>query len=346
MMDANSFRAAVEVLRGGRVESIHCAAAVAVDGRGLILGSMGDPELPVYWRSAAKPFQALPLVDSGGARSFDLSEKELALACASHSGEERHVALATAMLERDGISVEDLQCGAHRPWTRSASRALTAAGRQPTALHNNCSGKHAAMLMLALHLNGSKQEYLHPESPGQQAILASLADVSGLQAADVGLAVDGCSAPTFRAPLVNLAAAYATLAGALANPQANPALGRIARAMTAHPGIVAGEGRLDTRIMESNPGRLIAKVGAEGIYGVAAITKRGPLGLALKIADGDSDRARNALAVDLLYSLEALDAEQHGALLSCFPREIYNRSGLEVGQLRVNLGGCWSGEAK
>ena len=335
----DSFSPVIEILRGGQVESLHGAAAVVVDGSGRMVAQLGDPELPVYWRSAAKPFQAWPLVQSGAADHFALSSEELALACASHGGEARHLAVVTEMLARGGFSADDLQCGPQLPMTEAAARDLLCAGRKPTALHNNCSGKHAGMLLLSRHLQADPGAYLQPEAPVQTAIRDALVRIAGAGDMAITMAVDGCSAPTFRLPLASLARSYAHLAASLSNSNGNghAGLARLARAMTENPGMVAGEGRLDTALMEAAPGTLIAKLGAEGIYAIGLAGGAAPLGLAVKIADGDADRARTALVLALLDWLGALSGEALETLRSLFPGEIYNRRGLQVGTIKVRL---------
>jgi L-asparaginase II len=332
-----AFSHIIEISRGGHVESIHGAAAVVVNARGGVVAQLGDPDLMVYWRSAAKPFQAWPLVESGAADHFSLSTEELALACASHGGEERHVAVAAAMLQRGGFTEDDLQCGPHPPMTRPAAHALLRAGQKPTSLHNNCSGKHAGMLLLTRHLKADTASYLHPEAPAQALIRSAVARITGCDEKDIQVAVDGCSAPTYRLSLKSLALSYARLADSLGNGTAEPGLARVAQAMTGHPGTVAGQGRLDTALMEAAPGVLVAKLGAEGIYAVALAGGEEPLGLALKIADGDSDRARTALILSLLERLGGIDSKAMERLQKQFPAEIYNRLGTQVGSVQVKL---------
>jgi len=312
-----------------------------VTGEGRILHSLGDHSVPVYWRSAAKPFQALPLVESGAADRYALTAAEIALICASHGGEDRHLQVARRILGRSGFSAGDLQCGAHPPMTAAAAFELVRQGREPSALHNNCSGKHGGMLLLTRHLSGDPSRYLEEQAPAQKAILAALGRVTGFTSAQIGQAVDGCSAPTFRLPLAALAQAYARLAAALVAPESDPALARIARAMTVHPALVAGEGRLDTLLMEAAPGRIIAKLGAEGIYAMAVTTGSQPLGIAFKIADGDADRARTAVALAILGRLALLPDTALATLEERFPGEIYNRRMQAIGKIMVNLPGEW-----
>ena len=340
-MTPQAFHPLVTVSRGGEVESCHSVAVAVVAGDGRMLHSLGDGSVPVYCRSAAKPFQALPLVESGAADRFSLTTPELALICASHGGEARHLEVATRILARNGFGREDLQCGAHAPMTAAAARDLIALGEEPTTLHNNCSGKHGGMLLLTHHLGGDPLTYLEPGAPAQRAILATMARVSGVDPEKIGQAVDGCSAPTFRLPLDALARAYARLATALADPKTDPALARIGKAMARHPFLVAGEGRLDTLLMVAAPGKIIAKLGAEGIYAMALTTGNQPLGIAFKIADGDAERARSAVALALLRRLRLLPEPALADLEQQFPSDIYNRRKRVIGNTQVNLPEKW-----
>jgi L-asparaginase II len=336
-----AFHPLVTVSRGGEIESYHSVAAVIVAGDGRVLHALGDGDVPIYWRSAAKPFQALPLVESGAADRFSLTTEELALICASHGGESCHLKVARQILGHNGFGPEDLQCGAHAPMTAAAARELVIRGEEPETLHNNCSGKHGGMLLLTHHLGGDPDSYLESGAPAQNAILAAISRVSGVASEQIGQAVDGCSAPTFRLPLEALARSYARLAAALAVPKTDPALARIGRAMTRHPLLVAGEGRLDTLLMEAAPGKIVAKLGAEGVYAMAVTTGNQPLGIAFKIADGDADRARTAVALALLRRLRLLPEAALADLEKSFPREIYNRRKRVIGHIKVNLPEKW-----
>ena len=333
-LDARGFETVVEVTRGGRVESIHLGAAAVCDAGGARLAWIGDPDLPVWWRSTAKPFQAVPLLVSGAAERFAVSDAELALVCASHSGEPEHVAAVGGLLRRAGLVPEQLGCGAHAPYHAPSAAALLRRGESPTVLHNNCSGKHAGMLLQCLHLGSDPARYLEPDHPVQRAILANVARHAGVEPGGIEMAIDGCSAPTFALPLAALARAYAALAVALSG-RGDADLGRIALSMAAHPANVGGTGRLDTVLMEAAPGRLIAKVGAEGIYAVAALAPTGPTGLALKIADGTAERARTALVLHLVERLALLPAAGVAAVRARWPAELHNCRGLTVGEIRV-----------
>lgn len=320
---------AVEVWRGGRVESRHRASLAVVDRRGRITLAVGDVEVPVYPRSAIKPLQAIPLVESGAADSFGLGEVELALACSSHGGEPRHVARVEAWLRRLGLSEPALACGPHPPSHTTSAEELWARGGRPSQLHNNCSGKHAAMLTLARQLGAAEAGYARADHPVQQAIREVLVDLTD-GALSEPPAIDGCGVPTWAMPLPALALAFARFASPddLPVPRA-AACRRIALAMRREPWFVAGSGRLCSALLACGGG-VLGKTGAEGVF-VAADPARG-LGLALKVEDG----AGRAAEVALLAALSRLGWLARPALdeLERFARPVLrNWAGTEVGQI-------------
>lgn len=323
--------------RNGLPESYHFGAAAACTPDGRRVAHLGDPALATFVRSAAKPVQALPLVEAGGVERFGLEPADLALVCASHAGRREHVERARSLLERGGFGVDDLRCGAHRPLDEDAARALDAAGEEPTPLHNNCSGKHAGMLLACRALELPTEGYLHPDHPLQRRIGERLALLCGVAREEVGVAVDGCSAPTYHLPLAAAARAYAALvAPALAPLGAGEgdvpaAAAQVVDAMTSAPEMVAGPGRFTTRLMRATGGRILGKEGAEGFYAVGV---RGPvaLGVALKIADG-GERARDGVVIDLLRQLGVLSGEEHAALEDLRVPVRRNHRGLEVGDV-------------
>ena len=319
---------AVEVVRGGRVESRHRVDACVVDAMGTVVLAAGPVDAPVYPRSAVKPFQALPLVESGAAEAFGVSDEELALACASHGGEPMHVERVAAWLARLGLQDSDLACGPHPPLNAAAAAAMIAEGRRPTRLHNNCSGKHTGMLAACLHQGWPTAGYARPDHPLQRTIARDLAELAGLpELAAPG--TDGCSLPAFVLPLRALALAASRLATV-----ARPALGPIGRAMRAHPELVAGTGRLCTVLMGAAP-EIIAKTGAEGVF-LAASPSAG-LGIALKAEDG----ATRAAEVALLALLDQLGLipEQAREPLAPFARpRLRDFNGVEVGEIRPAAG--------
>lgn len=282
----------VEATRGDLVESVHQVSCVVADASGRQVAEAGTPSGVTWWRSAAKPFQAMPLVEDGAADRWGLGDEELAIACASHSSEPRHLEVVGRLMERAGIAEQDLACGPHPPLSPAVHRELLRSGQQPTARWSNCSGKHAAMLALARHHGWPLAGYCDPGHPVQQRILRSILEWTGLEAHQVAIGVDGCAAPCFGLPLAAMAAAWARFA---ASPL--PAAGRLRRAMLAHPFLVAGTGRPCTEIMAAWPGQVIAKIGAEGVYG-AALPGAG-LGVALKVMDGDMRSSALALVAVL-----------------------------------------------
>ena len=323
------------VTRGSFVESAHRGHVVAVDGRGRTLASLGSAEAVAFMRSAAKPFQAVPLVASGAAESFGLEDRELAVACGSHDATNAHTETVVSMLRKAGLNVSDLNCGAHEPYSKEAAEALKAEGSRPTAVHNNCSGNHAGMLALARHLGADVKTYHLPRNPAQREILRAVSQFSGLPSEEIGYAVDNCAAPTFALTVGTMAQMLARLVA----PDAPDAARRIVGAMMAHPSMVEGEGELDTELMRAAPGRLVSKVGAEGIYAAGVLPcERWPagLGLACKIEDGDKgDRARPPVAVELLRQLGVLNEDEVKSLSKFSHQTLKNHRGEEVGEVRA-----------
>lgn len=329
------------VFRGPRVESAHRGTVAVVDERGTLRDGCGDPSAPVFTRSAAKPFQTMPLLEAGGEKAFRLVDDEIALMCASHGGEPRHVRTAEAILRRGGFKPGDLECGAHAPMHEASARALAGRRAAPTALHNNCSGKHAGMLLACRLLGFPSAGYVEPGHPLQRRIRATVARYAGIPESEIVVAVDGCSLPVFRLPLAALAAAYARLlAGRLPGEGRAPAAARarIVRAMTKSPFMVAGSGRFTTDFLAAGRGRWIGKEGAEGVYavGLAPASAGKALGIAFKIEDG-SARPRDAVTLDILSRLGRLPQETRRALAAYSEPRIFNASGLEVGRLEAEV---------
>src|SRR5581483_1598448 len=276
----------VEVTRGSTVESVHRVHVAVVDGAGGLVAHAGDPSLLTFLRSAAKPFQAVPLVASGAADAFGLTEEELALCCGSHAGEPMHVALAESMLRKGGLSADLLQCGTHPPFNKPGRAAL--AGAKPTPLHHNCSGKHAGMMLTQKHLGADPARYFEPDALVQRRILDAIAACAGVPASDVRVGTDGCSVPNFALPLAAGARLFARLAMPQGvAPEIATALARLQRAMTRHPHLVGGSAeRFDTDLMGASEDRLVSKAGAEGVQGVGDLASG--MGLLLKVEDGAS----------------------------------------------------------
>lgn len=337
------FRPVARVLRNGFVESEHHGAVAVVTPAGELVAAVGDANAATFLRSAAKPFQILPLLALGGVERFGLERADLALICASHGGTPEHVERARSLLARGGFGPEHLLCGPHPPLDGAFAQAMLLRGEEATPLHNNCSGKHAGMLLACRILEAPIGDYIAPGHPLQRAVLAALDEIAALGGAPIDLAVDGCSVPTFRLSLAAAARAYAALAspaeaGAGGAEAAGaeiarwaPHLETVFRAMTSVPLMVAGAGRFTTRLMEVTAGRVLGKEGHEGFYGLAV---RAPvaLGVALKIADG-GERARDGVVLDLLRQLGALSAAELEQLRSYHRVERHNCRDLVIGEI-------------
>jgi len=329
----------VEQLRGGEVETVHEVHVAVVDATGGLVARSGDPALVTFWRSAAKPFQAWPLVEDGAAERFGLTSEELALVCASHSSEPGQVARVRELLGKIGCSERDLLCGPHAPLSDRVAQDYHTRGVRLTAVYSNCSGKHAGMLALARHHGWPTEFYTRLEHPVQQRCLAEVGRWTDVPAADIKTAVDGCGVVCFGLPLKNMALAYARLAIAdfglgiaestggrpIRDPQS-----AIVESMLRHPELIAGEGRPCTDMMRAHPGRVITKVGAEGVY--CALLTQEQVGVALKVTDGHGVAAALAMAA----VLEALGLRPRPASLTARPN--VNTRGETVGELRVNGG--------
>jgi L-asparaginase II len=318
----------IELTRGPVVESVHTGALALARPAGALVLALGDVSRPIFPRSAIKAFQCLPLVETGAADRFGFGDAEIALACASHSGTSSHIAVATTMLERAGLNAAVLACGAHRPRSDAAARQLSIAGAAPSALHNNCSGKHAGMLATAVHLGETTADYWRPDHPVQLRVRTILEEFAGCSLGSEVRGIDGCSAPNWAIPLAALARAFACfVTGEGAGTRHREAAQRIVTACWAKPKLVAGPGRLDTRVMGRWPGQAFTKTGAEGVY-CGALPGLG-LGFALKIDDG-AGRASEAVVLRLLERLlpgaSQLDQE----------RTLRNWRGLEVGERRAS----------
>ena len=322
------------VIRGFTIESVHCGHLCVVDGEGKTIATLGEPETTTYFRSAAKPFQAVPFITSGAADAFEFTEEEIALACASHSGEPQHLRIVGQMLDKAGLTVGDLKCGAHAPFNESESQRLLRAGYKPTQLHNNCSGKHAAMLAFAKHIGASLHDYDSLDNRIQKRILKCIADFTEVPEDEIKLGIDGCVAPNFALPVAAMAKSFINLISPTNFPEpTQAACKRIVTAMMNHPELIGGSERLDTMLMQAAPGRLISKVGADGVWlsGVLPNEKYPTgLGIALKVADGDDHRARPVVAVEILRQLSILSKDD---LTDLSPMPIKNRRGDLVGRI-------------
>jgi L-asparaginase II len=323
----------IKATRGALVESVHRVSVAVVDREGHLVAESGDPDLVTYWRSAAKPFQALPLVADGAADRFGLETSELALCCASHSSEAGHLAATDAILAKLGLTEQALACGPHTPLSPAVAEEALRTGTRITPRWSNCSGKHAGMLALALHRGWPVEGYNLVEHPVQQRILAELLQWTGMASEDVYCSVDGCNTVCFGLSLRGMAVAYARFGS-----EVDGAASRLRDAMTRGPAMVGGTGRPCTDLMADFGGELVAKIGAEGVYSAALPRHR--LGIALKAEDGDMRSAPIALVAVLHQLLRRLDDErglaalqrnQHHATLP-----IRNTRGLVTGALSAS----------
>ncbi len=323
----------VEVTRGDMVESRHRAAFAVVDTEGRAVRHCGALEHPVFPRSAIKPLQALALLETGAAEAHALGDAEIALACASHSGEPRHVETVERWLARIGCGVGDLECGAHLPTNQEATTELFASGRAATAAHNNCSGKHAGFLTVARQLGADTAGYIKLEHPVQQRVLGILEQMTGLDLGRAPRGIDGCGIPTLGIPLGNLALAMARLGDPSDQPEPRQAAAaRLRRAVAAEPFMVAGTGRFCTRVMALTGERALVKTGAEGVY-CAALPELG-LGVALKVDDG-ATRAAELVMGRLLVALGVLSETEAEELGNVLEQPVRNRAGHVVGAVRA-----------
>src|SRR5437870_6256236 len=321
----------VEVTRSAVVESRHSGAVAVVDADGGAVLALGDIDRPVFPRSAVKALQALRMIETGAADRYGFTDPELALACASHSGESGHVAAAQSVLARIGLDASYLRCGAHPPMHVPSATALYRAGAEPTALQNNCSGKHSGFLCLACMLDADPRGYINPDHPVQREVKATIENVTGTSIPDGRRAIDGCSVPTWAVPLKHLALGFARFGtGNGLTPERAKAAARLRAACAAHPWYVAGTGRFCTEVMQRLGARAFVKVGAEGVY-LGALPERG-LGIAVKCDDGGA-RAAEVVMAALILRFGALSDEEQAALDHLVRPTLRNWNGFAIGEL-------------
>jgi L-asparaginase II len=321
----------VELIRGELVESRHRGAIAVADAEGVLALALGDVAQPIFPRSAVKAMQAVPLVESGAAEAFGLGEEELAVACASHSGDAAHVAAVERLLAKAGLGERDLACGAHWPISESATHALIRAGKRPRAVHNNCSGKHAGMLAACVRLGFDTRGYERPDHPLQVMIAGIISATCGIALPRSCMGIDGCSVPTWALPLAALARGFARLStGEGLEPSRARAVKRLVEACFAAPLLVAGEGRFDTLTMRELAPSVFVKGGAEGVH-CAALPGLG-LGIAVKVDDGAKRGAERALA----ETIAALLPAARRGLGHALDGEILNWRGTQVGRIAAS----------
>jgi len=323
----------IEVTRGALVESRHRGAIAVVDSDGKMVLGIGDVERPVFPRSAVKTMQALPLIESGAADAFGFGNAELSLACASHSGEAEHVALAASMLNRAGRDADVLECGCHWPFDQHVLIDLAKSGKAPTVLHNNCSGKHAGFVATSVHAGIPTEGYVTYDHPIQREIRGVMEALTGTALEMDMCGTDGCAIPTYAVPLDRLADGFSKMVtGRGLEPERAKAARRLFDACMAEPFYMSGSKRACMHLMQAAPGRIFAKTGAEGVF-CAVLPEQG-LGIALKCDDGGT-RASEAMIAGLLARLMGSDDPAYAALDALANKTLRNWNGTEVGQIRV-----------
>lgn len=340
----------VEQTRGPLVECIFRGDAAVVDATGKLLFQVGDAAKVTFWRSSAKPIQAMPIITSGAAEAFGFTPAHLALFCASHNGEPVHTGGVLDAIQRAGLSTDLLQCGAHAPFDRASTDALAQAGQEPGVIHNNCSGKHTGMLAIAKQLGLPMDDYLNPASAVQQVILETVASVVGLPKEQIAIGTDGCGVPVFGLPLTNMAYAFARLAAPAYMPEGQAGAGQAFRdAMLQFPYHVAGRKRICTDLMKLPGGRFVAKSGAEGVYCVGVLPEAvagspalqaagaaGGIGIAVKAEDGNAT-VRHQMVVEIMRQLGLLTESDLAAMSWYRSSIIKNHAGKVVGEMRPNF---------
>ncbi|MDX1584177.1 MAG: asparaginase [Thermoanaerobaculia bacterium] len=341
----------VNVYRGGFLESIHEGSVSVVDEEGRLVASAGNPSFRTFIRSAAKPLQAIPMLEAGGSDAYELSARELALICASHGGENHHVSTAAALLRKGDFDESDLVCGPHLPYDEKSAVELKQSGENPTALHNNCSGNHAGLLLCSELMDEPPEEYAEMGSALQSRVLRTVAEFASLQPEEIERGVDGCGIPAFRMPLARAALAYARLA-LESRDESRPyhrECKQIFDAMTGAPEYVAGNWSMTTPLIRALGGHVLAKEGAEGFYAMALDEEASArvrehhrlrdgrfLGIAIKIADGSSERSRNPVVLRTLEIL-GIPPEPSAELDPFLDPAVHNVAGKVVGEVKAEF---------
>lgn len=317
-----------EVIRNGRVESRHRGQFAVIEPSGNVMAALGEINTKTYMRSAAKPVQAMPLLESGAADAFGFTHRELAIIMASHNSEEFHLDAVRNIQKKAGLTENDLQCGFHLPMNGESAKAHLLQNKPKSPLYNNCSGKHSGMLALAKYKGWPLETYLRTDHPVQIAIKNKIALFAGLGVSEIESGIDGCSAPVFYLSVKNMAQIFSAIADGKITPS-----GRVFKIMSQNPEMIAGTGRFDTAVMQAGKGRFISKIGAEGVR-CFGIKGEKPLGIALKIEDGNT----RVSAVVLLEGLRQLDLISQAMLneLREFQRPVLkNCAGVEIGEIRA-----------
>lgn len=328
----------VRVSRGGHEESYHQGSIAVVDQRGTLLDCVGDPDYSTFLRSCAKPLQALPILESGTADRYKITPAELACMCGSLNGQDFQVQAVSSILSKIGLSEDHLQCGIHAPSHRPTARQLEEEGKKPRPVHNNCAGKHAAMLALCVYYELPVESYPQPDHPVQRLILGKISEMAGVRQEEIKIGIDGCGVPVFALPLRNLAYAYAKL-GITPNPkkralsESERSRHRLMKAVLDYPEMIAGDGRICTDVMRQASGKVFAKTGAEGSYSLSLMGKG--VGIAIKVDDGNP-RALHPVVIEVLRQYGILQKEALEALRSYGPQTaVYNYRRERVGEIET-----------
>ena len=324
----------LQYTRAGHVENIHRGNVAAVNCAGEIVSSIGNAKLPMFWRSAAKPFQALPFVKNGGMEKYNITAEELALLVSSHSGEENHVALVRGILEKLGLDESVLDCGVVRPMSGKAFKNLIAKGEKVLPVHNACSGKHSQIIALAMMLGVPYEGYTKPEHAAQKLIFKHVAMAAKVPEDKLEIGIDGCGVPVFYLPLYNMALAYARLSTPAKGDWGDYEIAalKIRDAMSKYPQVISGTGRIDLVVSEVTGGRIIAKIGADAVY--CLCVKDEDLGIAFKIEDGDY-AAVTPMVIAVLKKLDLLTKDEAAALDEKFPPVLKNHRGETIGNIEA-----------
>ena len=340
-MSESMYEPLVSVTRGPIVESIHFGAAAVVDSHGNLLFSLGDAYGVTYLRSTSKPLQAIPFVENGGIEKFGFTEEETAIMCASHHGTEDHVRVIQSMHQKAGLSLEQLVCGSHFPSDPASNKRMLRNGETPVAYHNNCSGKHTMMLAYAALKGYPSENYIQPDHPVQQDMLACICEMCRIAREEIPIGIDGCSVPVFGMPLINAALGFARMADPYELPvKRADACHTLTQAMMHYPNMIAGPNAFDTDLMSAANGKVFTKGGAEGFQGIGilpgVLAPDSPgIGIAIKISDGDlTNRARCAVSLEILRQLQALTESELNPLAAYDNHHpVYNWRKIEVGNL-------------
>ncbi|ASK62332.1 L-asparaginase [Virgibacillus phasianinus] len=326
----------VHVYRGGCLESVHEIDVVVVDSMGKVLFSYGDPNRPTFARSSMKPFQAVPIVESGAVENFSFDAADIALFCASHNGEPFHRSRVLSLLEKVGQGEDSLQCGTHIPRDLESYKKLIRNGKELTPVFSNCSGKHTGMLATCVHLNEETKTYRELDHPHQQRILHVISTICDFNKEAIGIGVDGCGVPVHQLPLKQIATGFARLSSPekMIDDTYTKALTTIRDSMMAHPEMVAGTNRFDTDLMKAFDGKIVAKAGAEGVQCIGLVESG--IGIAIKVEDGNG-RATSAAAMKVLKEMNVGDEQEYEILQSYAEPIIKNMAGNVVGKITAEF---------